>query len=176
MKNMEIFKSVNFNNPKIEILDDSLESSEVMGEFFPSLSSRDILSSYYREYGDFYLIKKSDSREVYILQVYGDPERPSSVVFTQDGKTINLESIYPQSLKDGDIEKMLLDACIKYGTKMYKVIYWSNKNIHSFSENFFKNCLKAIKRSLKKDSKSIIYISDYPELQKKLLGNSSKKI
>jgi hypothetical protein len=30
--------------------------------------------------------------------------------------------------------------------------------------------------SLKKDPKSIIYISEYPELQKKLLGNSSKKI
>jgi hypothetical protein len=145
MKTMEIFKSMNFNNPKIEILDDSLESSKVMGEFFPSLSSRDILSSYYREYGDFYLIKNFDSREVYILQVYGDPERPSSMIFTQDGKTINLESIYPQSLKEGDIEKMLSDACLRYGTKMYKVIYWANKNIHSLGEIFFKNCLKIIR-------------------------------
>ena len=175
IKTMEIFESEKTNHPKIEILDDSLESVNIMGEFFPSLSNRVILSSYYKTYGDFYLIKNPESKEVYILQVYGDPERPSSMIFSQEGKTINLESIYPQSLKDTDIEKMFEDACERYGTKMYKVIYWAKKNIHSLSNNFYENCLEIIKNSFKADPSSIMNISEYPELQDELLGDLGKK-
>lgn len=172
---MQVFESTGKNHPKMELISDPSEVVSKMGDYFPVLKTSGAAEHYRSKYGDFHMITNPNSKEVYGFHVYDDPQNPKSMTFTQEGKSINLESIYPQTLKDGDLENMFVDACDEYGAKMYKAVLWAKKNIHSLSPNFYNKCLDIIKKKVSEDLTTLVDLSEYPEIQDECKGEFGEK-
>jgi hypothetical protein len=175
IKSIKILESSTEKQPKIRIFGDTQEASNVLGEYFPPLKHPSLLSNYHKQYGDFYLITNPESKEAYSFHIHGDPKSPSIILFDQNSRSINMDSIYPQTLKDGDLEKMFLSACEEYGLKMYKAVVWAKKNLHSLSSSFYDDCMKVLAEKVKEDPSSVSLIQEYPEIQDELGGEFSKK-